>query len=250
MLAAPLELDHRAADRLDLLDGAQDLLLDQVEDLVVGDGQLGQQLAARQVMHDVHDLQDDAGVRAPPPLLRGDQQQVARRHAVRDLVGDLEAEVTLQVLDGRLAQLAQPAHVVLVVGIQLVDPQEAVDLVAVGEVQPMPVDDRAAAQEVPDRGQVAEREVLVADGPHGRVRLGLPPGDRQPKSSSIASDARATVKADAAGDGAGQTGGPAKSWPRRAPRRRSHDQASDDWNHTFAYIRLPVGFVKKGPNFD
>ena len=112
MLAAPLELDHRAADRLELLDGAQDLLLDQVEDLVVGDRQLGQQLAPREVMHDVHDLQDDAGVRAPLPLLRGDQQQVARRHAVRDLVGDPKAEVPLEVLDGRLAQLAQAPHVV------------------------------------------------------------------------------------------------------------------------------------------
>ena len=44
--------------------------------------------------------------------------------------------------------------------------QEAVDLIALGEVEPVPVDDRAAAQEIPDRGQVAEREVLIADGPH------------------------------------------------------------------------------------
>ena len=47
------------------------------------------------------------------------------------------------------------------VGVDLVDAQEAVDLVAVGEVQAVPVDDRAAAQQVPDRRQVGEREVLV-----------------------------------------------------------------------------------------
>ena len=75
-------------------------------------------------------------------------------------------EVALEVLDRRLAQLAQPAHVVLVAGIELVDAQEAVDLVAVGEVEPVPVDDRAAAQEVADRRQVGEREVLVADLAH------------------------------------------------------------------------------------
>jgi len=166
VLTAPLELDDGAADGLDLLDGPQRLLLDEVEDLVVGDGELGQELAAGEVVHDVHDLQDDAGVGAAPPLLRGDEQEIARRHAVCDLVGDLQAEVALEVLDGRLAQLAEPAHVVLVLRLELVDPEEAVDLLAIREVEAVPVDDRSAAEQIPDRGQVAEREVLIADGPH------------------------------------------------------------------------------------
>ena len=108
-------------------------------------------------------------------LLRRDEQQIPRRHAAGDLVGDLEAEVAFQVLDSRGAQLAQAAHVVGVVGVELVDPQKAIDLVAVGEIQPMPVDHRATAQEIPDRGQVTEGEVLVAqlahrrrNGEHGR----------------------------------------------------------------------------------
>ena len=40
-------------------------------------------------------------------------------------------------------------------------------LLAVAEVQLVPVDDRAAPEEVPDAGQVGEREVLVADLAHG-----------------------------------------------------------------------------------
>ena len=162
MLAAPLELDHRAADRLQLLDGTQHLLLDQVEDLIVGDRELGQQLAACEVMHDVHDLEHDARMRAPPPLLRSDQQQVAGRYAVRHLVRNLKAEVPFEVFDRSLAQLAEPTHVVLVGGIHLIDAQESVDLLAVGEIQPMPVDHRTATQQVPDRGQIADREVFVA----------------------------------------------------------------------------------------
>ena len=264
VLAAPLELDHRAADRLDLLDGAQHLLLDQVEDLVVGDGQLGQQLAPRQVMHDVHDLEHDARVGAPPPLLRSDQQQVARRHAVRDLVRDLKAEVPFEVLDRRLAQLAQPTHVVLVGGIHLVDAQEPVDLLAVGEIQPVPVDDRAPAQQVADRGQIAEREVFVAQpaplalaGRHPparpawgswalRCRWWARLRGRRPRVRAVVRSRQSRsappprlpqiVRTD--GVGAKLTASQRHGDDEQERCKRAHYQAPDDRNHTFVYIGL------------
>ena len=89
------------------------------------------------------------------PFCEAIEQEVARRDAVGDLVRDVEAQVPLEVLDRLGAQLLQPAHVVLVARVELVDPQEAVDLLAVGEVQAVPVDDRPPPQEVPDGGQVA-----------------------------------------------------------------------------------------------
>ena len=54
LLAAPGELDDRVAGGADLLDHLDHLGLDEAEHLVVGDRQLEEQLAAGEVVHDVH----------------------------------------------------------------------------------------------------------------------------------------------------------------------------------------------------
>ena len=93
---------------------------------------------------------------------RGEQEQLARRHGVRHVLGDAVAEVARQVLDGVGAQLLEAVHVVGVVGIELVAREEAVDLGGVGEGEAVPVDDRAAAQEQAHGLDVAERRLLEA----------------------------------------------------------------------------------------
>ena len=63
--------------------------------------------------------------------------------------------------------------------IEFVHPQKTVHLVAIGEVDAVPVDHRTAAQQVPDGGQIAHREGVVGpDAPESlrawcRRRLGL-----------------------------------------------------------------------------
>ena len=126
------------------------------------------------------------------PARRGEQEQLARRHAVRDLLGDAVAEVARQVLDGLGAQLLEAVHVVGDGGIELVDAQEAIDLGDVGEREPVPVDDRAAAQKQAHRLDVAERRLFEAGRVGTRHRAASPLARRdcaatcrrQPSSSS------------------------------------------------------------------
>ncbi len=87
---------------------------------------------------------------------RRQQEQLARRHLVRDLVGDPVAEAARQVLDGVFAQVLESLHVRLSFGVELVEPQKAVDLVEVLERHVMPVDDRAAAEQQTEAFDVRE----------------------------------------------------------------------------------------------
>src|SRR5450755_2301627 len=148
--------------------------------------------------------------------------------------------MSLQILDSRGAQLAQAAHVVSVVGVELVDPQKAIDLVAVGEIQPMPVDHRATAQEVPDRGQVTEGEVLVPDGPHEprqvRSPLRRPPAEIERSRLEISSGRAAGSGRAARRRRAARRAAKANRGPEERHGEGSHDQASNDLNHTSTYI--------------
>jgi len=136
-----------------------------MKDLVAGDGELRQELATGQMVEDVHDLQHDAGVGAAAalPLLRGHERQIARRDAAFHLERNVDAEVPLAVLHGLLPQVLESTHVGLAARVELVHPQEAVDLLALREVRMMPVDHRPAAQQIADRGQIGERELFVSE---------------------------------------------------------------------------------------
>ena len=76
-------------------------------------------------------------------------------------------------------------HLVVRLGIELVEPEEPIDLGVVGEVQPVPVDDRLAAEQQPDGLDVGERELVSA----GRPR------DPRQDGADHASSLRATWRA-------------------------------------------------------
>ena len=59
-------------------DDAVDLLFDQVEHLLVGDGQHEQQLARVEVVDDVHHLEDRAGAQLAMTARRGELEQLGQ----------------------------------------------------------------------------------------------------------------------------------------------------------------------------
>jgi hypothetical protein len=124
------------------------------------------------VVEHVHDLQHDAGRGPPLALLRRDQEQVAHGDALGQLLGDAEVQMTLHVLDRLLPQVLQAVHVQLAVRIELIYPEETINLGPIGEIQAVPVDHRAATQQVADGGHVSHREAVerAADRSHAPAR--------------------------------------------------------------------------------
>ena len=80
------------------------------------------------------------------PCARGDEEQIARGQVGGDLVGDRHRERAREVVDRVGADVLEPRHLVVGLGVELVEAQEPVDLGVVGERQPVPVDHRVAAQ--------------------------------------------------------------------------------------------------------
>jgi hypothetical protein len=144
-LAAPLELGDRAAGGAQLLDDAQHLQLDLAEDRVVGDRQAEQRLAPGQVIDDVHHLQHHAGGALVRAGARRDQEQVAGRDVVGDLVGQRQLVDPGQVVDRVGADRLEPVELGVGGRVELAQPQEPIDRGVVGEVELVPVDDRVAA---------------------------------------------------------------------------------------------------------
>ena len=145
LFAAPLELDDLATRALHLLDRAQNLVLDELKDLIRADGQPGRQLATGQMMKHVHHLEHDASLGTALAFLGCHEQKVTRRHPHRHVLGYAETKIALEVLDGLFAQVFETRDVIRVGRVDFVDAQEAIDLLAIGEVQTVPIDDRSTA---------------------------------------------------------------------------------------------------------
>ncbi len=158
LLATPLELHDVAARTLHFLDGAQDLVFDRAEDLITAHREAVDQLAARQVLQHMHDLEHHTRVGAPLSILGGHQEEVTRRNPFRDFLSDVESQMPLEVFHRLFAQRFKPSHVRTALRVELMHAQEAINLVAVRKIQTVPVDDRAAANQVPDGCQIGDAE--------------------------------------------------------------------------------------------
>ena len=77
---------------------------------------------------------------APLAILRGHQKKVTGRNPFGDFLGNVESEVPLQVVNRLLAQRLKSGHVWPAFRVELMNTQEAINLVAVGKVQTVPVD--------------------------------------------------------------------------------------------------------------
>ena len=89
--------------------------------------------AAVDVVDDVHHLEHDARPLLVRAVARGDEEQIARGQVGGDLVGDRHRERARQVVDRVGADVLEPRHLVVRLGVELVEPQEPVDLGVVGE---------------------------------------------------------------------------------------------------------------------
>jgi hypothetical protein len=98
-------------------------------------------------MDDVHHLEHDARPLLVRAVARGDEEQIAGGQVAGDLVRDRHRERARQVLDGVAADVFEPSHLLVALRIELVEPEEAIDVSMVGVVEAVPVDDRVAAQE-------------------------------------------------------------------------------------------------------
>ena len=136
-----------------------DLLLDQVEDLLVGDGEHEEQLAPGEVVDDVHHLQDRAGAELAVAAAGGEREQ-PRHVEPGDRLRDRKVEVAPQVVDRFGLYLLHALLIGGVVGIELLRADEVDGLVASVEVEPVPVDDRAAAKHQPNGFQIPKAELL------------------------------------------------------------------------------------------
>ncbi len=150
-----------------------DLLLDQVKDLLVGHREHEEELAGLEVMDDVHHLQDGAGAELPVAPAGGEHEQrldVGVRHRLRDG----EVEVALEVADRGVLHRLGARDVRRVRRGVLLGAQKRLRRAPVLEVQAMPVDDRAAAQQKTDRLEVGQRELIerLVAGRRRRQRRG------------------------------------------------------------------------------
>ena len=163
-LHVPDELDDGEPEPLHLPGALHHPLVDHGGDVALGHLGAEEQLASLEVVDDVHHLEHDAGdlpvaLWVPGVQPRGEEEEIVdlagpgdgRRHPV--------AEGRAEVLH-RVGEDAVEQRPVERIGVaELVQPEEVVDLVAVAEVQPPPVDHRAAAQEEPQRLQIVEVEL-------------------------------------------------------------------------------------------
>ncbi len=116
-------------------------------------------------MDDVHHLQDHAGADLLVPLARGHEHEVFDRE-LGDRAGDGVLEIAAQIGDRFVLDRVEARAVCRTVDVELLHAEELLGVVAREVVQALPVDDRVAAEDVPDRFEVAERELI--DGAKAR----------------------------------------------------------------------------------
>ena len=137
--------------------------VDPLRQVRLADGGPEEQLPRLQVVDDVHDLQHHAGDAAVPARLgnaRGEEEQGAEilrlGHRGRHPVPEGVAEV----VDGLAQDGAQPPLVAGVLQVEEAEPEEVLHLRGVPEVEPHPVDHRAAAQQEAELLQLRHAQAL------------------------------------------------------------------------------------------
>ena len=159
VLPAPDELGDRKALREHTSDDAIDLLLDEVEDLLVGHREHEQQLTPIEMMDDVHALQDRARAGLAVTAAGRELEELFDRRLL-DGLGDRVFEVAPEVADRLGLDRVHARAVGGLVGVELLGEEELGDLLGILEVQAVPVDDRVAAEEKPYSLEVGERELV------------------------------------------------------------------------------------------
>ena len=162
------ELGDREAVREHAPDDAVDLLLDDVEDLLVGEREHEEELASLEVMDDVHALQDRARAHLPVTAPDASAMSSSTRRLL-DRLRDRVLEVAAQVADGLVLDSAPSARGRRARRAELLRAEEVADLFVGLEVQPVPVDDRVAAKDEADGFEIGERELVQSFETLGRI---------------------------------------------------------------------------------
>src|SRR6185503_11372400 len=118
-------------------DDAVDLFLDEVEHLLVGEGQSEEQLPPVQVMDDMHRLEHAARADLAMTLGGRDEQKLFGG-GLLDGLGDGKLEMSPEVADGLALEVLHPLAVFGVVGVELLRDDELACLFGRGEVQAVP----------------------------------------------------------------------------------------------------------------
>ena len=156
----------------------------ELEVLRLAHGQPELQVRRLHVVDDVHELEDharqDLGPPEPTPLA-GPQEDLAHVVGVAQLGREPQPQVLLEVAHGLVEHVAEALAVLGVADVDAVRAQEAIDVVELFEREALPVDDRVAGEEDPDR-----LDVLQADG-LGERRAGPGAVDLQDVSTHVPS---------------------------------------------------------------
>jgi len=126
----------------ELTSAREELVLNYLDELCLGDGGLKQQLTRLKVIDGVHGLEHDTCEHLnsiEPTLLRCIEEEVPDVFGLLYLYGKAKLEVALQIANGLTMQVLQPGHVAGIFNIEEVDPQEVVNLVEALVVEAMPV---------------------------------------------------------------------------------------------------------------
>jgi hypothetical protein len=115
---------------------------------------------------------------------RGEDEELRDGRAL-DGLRDRVVELPPQVGDGLVLDVLHARAVGRLVGVSSCASEEVVDLVVVVEVQPVPVDDRVAAEDEADRLEVGERELVERLRRSAPSRFGVVHG-RWPRRSRFA----------------------------------------------------------------
>ena len=173
------ELGDGEARREHPADDPVDLLLDQVEHVLVGHRDGEEKLASIEVMDDVHRLEDGAGAELPVPFARGEHEHLLDGGA-GDGAGDRELEVPAQVGDRLVLDALEAGTIRGLVRVEFLRLEEGAGLRDVFQVEPVPVDDRVAAEDEPDRLELHQGELVEPLEPtdgrvlgHERERINL-----------------------------------------------------------------------------
>jgi len=130
-----------------------------VEKIPVADGQAKEQITARHVIDDLHRLQDGAGAQLAVPGARREENELLDTGGLYWL-WDRELEVTPEVTHGVLLHVFDEGAIPRDFEVQLVVFEEPAGRFWALEVQAMPINDGAAAQNEAQRLYVMQREIL------------------------------------------------------------------------------------------
>jgi hypothetical protein len=162
-LAAPVERHDGKALLAQLVCGSNDAPLREIEQIGFRQRRLEPQLRRLEVIDDVHQLEDDAGLdlaATEASRLAGHHEQIADVLRVLEVVGEVEPEVLLEVVHRLGVHEVDPAEVLWVVEVDQVELEEPIDVGATRESHAVPVDDGVALQDEAHDLEIAHVEPL------------------------------------------------------------------------------------------